>query len=83
MKVSVVWSLVAPDASSTRKPTFDATNPEAYPPGAWARWDRIITYARSIGLKVYFQIVPPAPTVGGREGQAHAGLPVVADPVGV
>ncbi len=75
VKVSVVWSLVAPDAASTHKPNFDATNPDAYPPGAWARWDRIVTYARSIGLGVYLQIVPPAPlwAVGkGKPTQGYA-----------
>jgi hypothetical protein len=31
VKVTVVWSLIAPDASSRRKPNFNATNPAAYP----------------------------------------------------
>jgi hypothetical protein len=61
VKVSVVWWLVAPDPTSKRAPKFDATNPAAYPPGAWTRWDRLVTYARALGMKVYFQIVPPGP----------------------
>lgn len=73
VKVSVVWSLVAPDATSTRAPKFDATDPAAYPPGAWARWDRIVTYARSIGLKVYVQIVPPAPAWALAKGKPAQG----------
>jgi hypothetical protein len=61
VKVSVVWSLVVPDPKSDRAPTFDATNPAAYPYGAWRRWDQLVAWARLLGLKVYFQIVPPAP----------------------
>lgn len=61
IKVSVVWSLVAPAANSHQRPNFDALDPGAYPAGAWTRWDRIVTYAAALGLKVYFQVVPPAP----------------------
>jgi len=39
VKVSVVWQLVAPNAASSRKPRFDATNTAAYPQGAWSRYD--------------------------------------------
>jgi hypothetical protein len=62
IKVSVVWSLVAPDNSANRKPRFDATNPSAYPFGAWTRYDELVTWCRLLGLKVYFQVTAPAPT---------------------
>jgi hypothetical protein len=61
VKVSIVWKLVAPDPLSRNKPSFDATNPAAYPTGAWQRWDQLVAWCRLLGLKVYFQIVPPAP----------------------
>ncbi|PZS12020.1 MAG: hypothetical protein DLM64_05675 [Solirubrobacterales bacterium] len=61
VKVSVVWSLVAPDADSTQRPSFDATDPNAYPPGAWDRYDILVRDASELGLKVYFQLTPPAP----------------------
>lgn len=61
VKVSLVWSLVAPDPDSGRRPSFDASDPGAYPPGAWARYDRIVTEAHRLGLKVSFLLVPPAP----------------------
>src|SRR5438270_411918 len=60
LKVSVVWLLVAPNPDSRRRPNFDASDPAAYPPGAWTRYDRIVTWAQKLGLKVYFQLVPPA-----------------------
>ena len=75
VKVSVVWSLVAPDATSGTRPKFDAADPAAYPPGAWARWDRIVTDAAALGLKVYFQIVPPAPTWAVAQGTPSQGYP--------
>jgi hypothetical protein len=61
VKVSMVWWLVAPHATSKRRPKFDATNPAAYPPGAWDRYDRLVTWASQLGLKVYFQLAPPIP----------------------
>ena len=61
VKVSVVWSLVAPNASSARRPAFDATDPNAYPPGAWDRYDLIVRLARQLGIGVYFQLTAPAP----------------------
>ena len=63
VKVSMVWQLVAPDFSSTqRPPNFDATDPAAYPPGAWSRWDTLVETAQALGMKVYFLVIGPAPT---------------------
>ena len=61
VKISVVWSLVAPHADSTTKPSFDATDPNAYPNGAWKRYDLVVGLARQLGLGVYFQLTAPAP----------------------
>jgi hypothetical protein len=62
VKVSVVWSLVAPDAASSTKPKFDATDPRAYPPGSWDRYDTVVRLAQAAGLKTYFQFTPSVPT---------------------
>jgi hypothetical protein len=72
VKISVVWSLVAPDAKSRHKPKFKATNPNAYPNGAWDRYDRVVELAHELGMRVYFQITAPAPawaTTPGRDGR--------------
>ena len=61
VRVSVVWSLIAPKPSSSKKPKFAATNPAAYPGGAWARYDFLDYTAAKDGLQVYFQPVAPAP----------------------
>jgi hypothetical protein len=62
VKVSVVWQLLAPNAASSQRPAnFDATNPAAYPPGAWNRWDTLVRTAQQLGMKVYFLVIGPAP----------------------
>jgi hypothetical protein len=61
VKVSMVWSLVSPNPTSTQRPNFDPSNPSAYPPGAWDRYDLIVRLAQQIGIGVYFQLTAPAP----------------------
>jgi hypothetical protein len=73
VKVSVVWQLVAPDGTSNQRPDFDATNPSAYPPGAWDRYDLIAEEARALGMKAYFQLDPPVPDWAIPSDQATQG----------
>ncbi|MBS1870065.1 MAG: cellulase family glycosylhydrolase [Actinobacteria bacterium] len=71
IRVQLIWSQVAPDPDATRAPSFNQTDPNAYPAGAWARWDAAIDGARARGLKVYLTITGPAPrwaTAAKRDG---------------
>jgi hypothetical protein len=61
VRVSVFWRLVAPRPDDTARPSFDATDPSAYPPGAWDRFDRIVLAARRYGLSLHFTITGPGP----------------------
>ncbi len=61
VKVSLVWQLIAPNPYSTRRPHFNATDPAAYPSGAWTRYDELVEAAQRLGMKVYFLIAPPSP----------------------
>ncbi|MDQ2894573.1 MAG: hypothetical protein M3Y09_02825 [Actinomycetota bacterium] len=61
VRVSVVWSLIAPDPGSSSRPAFDATDPAAYPAKSWNRYDVIDLAAHKIGIGVYFQPTAPAP----------------------
>jgi hypothetical protein len=61
VKVSLVWQLIAPDQYSRHRPHFDATDPAAYPPGRWDRWDTLVETAQQLGMKVYFLVIGPAP----------------------
>lgn len=73
VKVSVVWSLIAPDPNSRTKPDFDATDPAAYPAGAWSRYDLIAKDAASLGMGVYFQLQGPDPTWARAPGSGSQG----------
>jgi hypothetical protein len=61
VRVSVFWSLVAPAPKSTDRPRFDAADPDAYPRGAWDRYDVVIRLARERGIDVDFNVTSPAP----------------------
>jgi hypothetical protein len=61
VKVSVFWVSIAPSASQTKKPDFDAADPAAYDPAAWAPYDRLVRMASERGLGVYFSVTSPAP----------------------
>jgi hypothetical protein len=40
--VYMSWSSIAPNATSARRPSFDATDPAAYPTSSWAVYDQIV-----------------------------------------
>jgi hypothetical protein len=80
VRVSVVWSLVAPHPTSGKRPRFDATNPAAYPNGVWFRWDLLDRVARQVGIKLYFQPTAPAPTWATPPRQLPQGYRYSHDP---
>jgi hypothetical protein len=61
IRLQLNWSQVAPDPDAKRAPSFNQTDPNAYPLGVWARWDAAIDGARARGLKVYLTLTGPAP----------------------
>ena len=69
IKVSLVWQLIAPNQRSRNRPSFDARDPAAYPPGAWSRWDMLVETAQQMGMKVYFLMIGPAPVWSIPKGQ--------------
>ncbi|MDQ4041901.1 MAG: hypothetical protein M3141_09155, partial [Actinomycetota bacterium] len=56
LRVSANWSFVAPAPRSPRRPRFDATDPEAYPPGAWDELDRAVREAHAAGLAISIDV---------------------------
>jgi hypothetical protein len=83
VKISMVWSLVAPDANSTHEPKFDATDPAAYPAGVWDRYDTVVRLANELGISVYFQLTAPTPrwaTPLHPKPQPYHWYPYVQDP---
>jgi hypothetical protein len=64
IRVSVYWRLVAPGPDSRDRPAFGgggASDPAAYPPDRWDRYDRIVRLAARHGLSVLFTVTGPAP----------------------
>ena len=61
IRVSVFWNVVAPQPTATQKPSFDASDPAAYPPAGWAPYDTLVREAKARGIGVYFDITSPAP----------------------
>ena len=61
VKVRVEWRDIAPDPSSRRKPAFDATEPGAYPTGAWDALDKAVQGIVARGMKPFLMVGPPAP----------------------
>jgi hypothetical protein len=61
IRVSVFWRVVAPASDAREKPRFDASDPGAYPPGAWDRYDTVLRLARDRGIGVNFNLTDPAP----------------------
>jgi hypothetical protein len=61
VRVSVFWGTVAPDPLSRTRPNFDATDPAAYPPGSWDRYDQVIEGAIARGMSVDLDVTSPAP----------------------
>jgi hypothetical protein len=61
IRLQISWNSVAPDPDAKRAPSFNATDPNAYPAGAWGRYDAAIDGARARGLKVYLTLTGPAP----------------------
>ena len=70
VKLSLVWWLVAPNATSTRRPNFNASDPAAYPPGAWDRYDMLVRMAQELGLKTYFEFSPADPAWAIARGES-------------
>ena len=64
VRVTVLWSVVADKARSTRarRRSFNPRNPRTYPRLNWDRYDRLVRAARNLGLGVYFNVTPPAPS---------------------
>jgi hypothetical protein len=62
VRVTLFWRLVAPSATSEKKPAgFNATDPDSYPAGNWKRYDQLIRAANERGMFVNLNISGPAP----------------------
>jgi hypothetical protein len=66
LRVEVKWNEVAPNPNSRSRPSFDATDPAAYP--GFSPYDDVIARASALGMRVLVTITGDAPswaTAGG------------------
>ncbi len=68
----VPWFQIAPSPNSTKKPNFNATDPNAYPAANWATFDDIVRAAAADGITVDFTLSGGAPALGRGHGPAEA-----------
>jgi hypothetical protein len=61
IRISVFWANVAPANDQLQKPSFDATDPAAYPASGWAPYDHLIKDALARGILVDLDITSPVP----------------------
>ena len=61
VKVRVQWRDYAPAPTAHTEPDFDATDPSAYPAGAWDRLDAAVEGIVARGMKPFLMVGPPAP----------------------
>jgi hypothetical protein len=62
VRLTVLWSVVAPASTSDRRPKhFDATDPAAYPVTGWAPYDRVVRLAAARHIAVAFNVSAPGP----------------------
>ena len=97
VKVRVEWRDIAPDPASNQKPDFDATDPAAYPAGAWDELDAAVQGIVARGMQPFLMVGPPAPDwattgptkkyIGVWKVELLTGIPAVASsdesPMGV
>jgi hypothetical protein len=74
VRVTVLWSVAADKARSTkqRRKRFDPRRSSTYPHTNWDKYDRLVRAGRTLGIQVYFNITPPAPSWA--RGKAPRGL---------
>jgi hypothetical protein len=74
IRVIVPWSALAPDPSSATKPTFAATDPDAYAAKAWAPYDAIVRAAAMDDVAVDLVLSGGAPRWANGPGAPRSPL---------
>ncbi len=71
VRVIVPWAYIAPRPESAHRPSFNATDPGAYPAYKWTPWDNIIRDASKYGIQVDFTVTGGAPRWAWGHGAPH------------
>jgi hypothetical protein len=60
-RIIVPWSLIAPNASSHKKPAGDSSSPTYYPAASWAPYDAAVRLGQQYGITPDFTVSGGAP----------------------
>jgi len=71
----VYWTSFTARPNAKRKPSFDASNPNAYPAGTWNRLDALLAAATARGIKVQLTLTGPVPTWATSTKRGHLTRP--------
>jgi hypothetical protein len=71
VRVMLPWTSVAPSPLSTHRPSFNASDPAAYPAANWAQWDQIMRTAQKYGLTIDLTMLGGAPRWAEGRGIPH------------
>lgn len=71
LRVELYWANVAPGAHSTKKPTFEATNPAAY---NWGAYDGLLLEAARLKWQVLLTVTSPVPEWATASHKDKSGL---------
>jgi hypothetical protein len=72
LRADVFWSHIAPDPAASTAPSFDASQPGAYPAAGWAVYDAADRAAAADHVRLYLTLTGPPPLWA-----AGAGMPTV------
>jgi hypothetical protein len=75
----IYWQSFAPNPNSRRKPSFDASNPDAYPAGTWNRLDFLVRNTAALGLKLQLTLTGPVPRWATSTKKGHVTRPNVKE----
>jgi hypothetical protein len=78
IRVIIPWATLAPSPGSIQKPSFDASDPNAYPASGWAPYDAIVQTARQDGLTVDLTVSGGAPRWAEGKGVPGYSIPYLA-----
>ena len=61
VRLSVTWVSFAPSPGSRTRPSFNASDPNAYPASSWAAYDRVVGEAAKYGIGVNLDVTGSSP----------------------
>ena len=71
----VYWRDFAPEPSSRTKPTFDASDPAAYPADRWAKLDGLVAAAKARKVTLTLTLTGPVPKWATRDKRDDVSYP--------